>query len=724
MATLEEFLQQGIAAARAGQIESARQFFARAIQIDPNNETAWLWMSGVTEEREQRIYCLRRVLAVNPNHEVARRGLSALGAGDEATPQEETAPPVQAAAPPSPPQAPRPAPGGVPILSDDQLSEALSKADPVIQEALSWAKMGTLDVEWTRELRPPGRALPQIGPAALTVVIGALAIFAVAAFGSAIYRLVLLSRAAAEATPAPTATITVTPSPAPTPRPTRTPTPTLAPGQPTFTPPPTMPIEAPRGNLLMGLTPTQPYIGTPHPSNQALDDAIELFYSGNYEQAIEGIRAARESGPDAADSYYYEGMALIYQGEPEEAEDVFETGLEGDPEFAPLHLGLARAYLAQEAVNQARAAAERAKELDPELIATYVTLAEIYRSEGDTASALAEIESALAMAPYNVEVLVAQGQTLLADGQPDRAAAVGNLAVYIDPTAEAANILLAEARVALGEYAQATVLLEDYISNVDPTSAAAWAALGRAYFGEGNTAAAVDAYGRALEFDPESIDALAALGELLLANGDFAGAYDLFDRVLSQRDDPEARYGRAASAFGMGDYEQALEDSAPIYAQRPEDPSVALLYARALLENEEYEEVLSIADAIIALSLSDAERGIAYEVRGRARYHQEDYTGALADIETAMAVAETGTRHYYHALIREANGDLRGAMLELEWVLFWGQIYDYPFADLAAEHYTDLTAEMEETPGATLTPSLPPRPTAQPTPPGGITATP
>jgi hypothetical protein len=100
-------------------------------------------------------------------------------------------------------------------------------------------------------------------------------------------------------------------------------------------------------------------------------------------------------------------------------------------------------------------------------------------------------------------------------------------------------------------------------------------------------------------------------------------------------------------------------------------------------------------------------------VRGLARYYLEDYTNALADIEAAMFIAETGTRHYYQALIREANGDLRGAMLELEWVLFWNRIFDYPFADDAAERRAEIAETLEEI--RTMTPA--PWPTWTPSPP-------
>jgi hypothetical protein len=73
-----DLLQQGIAALRAGSKAQARQLLARAIQEDPQNEQAWLWLSGAVESDEERLECLNRTLAIDPNNEMAQRGLAAL----------------------------------------------------------------------------------------------------------------------------------------------------------------------------------------------------------------------------------------------------------------------------------------------------------------------------------------------------------------------------------------------------------------------------------------------------------------------------------------------------------------------------------------------------------------------------------------------------------------------------------------------------------------------
>lgn len=68
-------LEAGIAAARADENEVARELLQQCCKEDPNNELAWLWLAGVTEDSEQAIAHLEHVLLLNPQSEPAKAGL-------------------------------------------------------------------------------------------------------------------------------------------------------------------------------------------------------------------------------------------------------------------------------------------------------------------------------------------------------------------------------------------------------------------------------------------------------------------------------------------------------------------------------------------------------------------------------------------------------------------------------------------------------------------------
>ncbi len=73
---VDDLLAKGKQAATSGQKDMARDFLTRAVQQDPGNEDAWLWLSGVANTLPMMRGCLERVLAINPNNEQAKQGLA------------------------------------------------------------------------------------------------------------------------------------------------------------------------------------------------------------------------------------------------------------------------------------------------------------------------------------------------------------------------------------------------------------------------------------------------------------------------------------------------------------------------------------------------------------------------------------------------------------------------------------------------------------------------
>jgi len=73
-ALVQELLAKGIVAARAGQRRSARRYLSQATTLDPTNERAWLWLSGVVDDYQLMLACLNKVLALNPHNPRAQAG--------------------------------------------------------------------------------------------------------------------------------------------------------------------------------------------------------------------------------------------------------------------------------------------------------------------------------------------------------------------------------------------------------------------------------------------------------------------------------------------------------------------------------------------------------------------------------------------------------------------------------------------------------------------------
>jgi tetratricopeptide (TPR) repeat protein len=73
-----EILQKAIQSARAGRREAARDMLIDLVETDPQNEMAWMWLSGLVESLEDKIIACENVLTLNPSNEKVRLYLTQL----------------------------------------------------------------------------------------------------------------------------------------------------------------------------------------------------------------------------------------------------------------------------------------------------------------------------------------------------------------------------------------------------------------------------------------------------------------------------------------------------------------------------------------------------------------------------------------------------------------------------------------------------------------------
>jgi thioredoxin-like negative regulator of GroEL len=67
-----KLLHQALQAARSGRELTARDLFQDVVRLDPRNEIAWMWLSGLLDPLEDRIAACERVLSINPGNKQVR----------------------------------------------------------------------------------------------------------------------------------------------------------------------------------------------------------------------------------------------------------------------------------------------------------------------------------------------------------------------------------------------------------------------------------------------------------------------------------------------------------------------------------------------------------------------------------------------------------------------------------------------------------------------------
>lgn len=80
-----ELLDQAIASYRANDLILARSLLEVEVCRHADNDEAWLWLSRVAAQPEERLNCLRRALAINPQNRLALSSLLLAG-GQTASP--------------------------------------------------------------------------------------------------------------------------------------------------------------------------------------------------------------------------------------------------------------------------------------------------------------------------------------------------------------------------------------------------------------------------------------------------------------------------------------------------------------------------------------------------------------------------------------------------------------------------------------------------------------
>jgi hypothetical protein len=75
---LEQWLHEGILAAKAGQHEQARFRLLDVVEQDQTNEAAWFWLYRVFEHYDDKRVCLENLITINPQNKWAQEELRQL----------------------------------------------------------------------------------------------------------------------------------------------------------------------------------------------------------------------------------------------------------------------------------------------------------------------------------------------------------------------------------------------------------------------------------------------------------------------------------------------------------------------------------------------------------------------------------------------------------------------------------------------------------------------
>lgn len=749
-----ELRTRGIAAAKAGQKDEARALLQESVRIEPNNEAAWLWLASVARDPRERLFCLEKVLGINPLNETARKAVDAMQGSTPPPTPSPTVRPLRQLTPNKPatgsleppqqeaPPARRPTgglgsdapasvglkriggprklteqeimaqPPGIPNPNPDRVADAQKQIDRLL---LEYNAPLPSDFKWTqkRSGRAGERDVVVLRLYVAAAVVGFLVILAfigvIAVNTNDELRGVVFG---------PSETPTVTPSITPTNTPGLTPTPSVTPPR-SPTPTPTFSLDITPGDPLSPPRATEIY---PQVFERPVAEAIFLLQQGRADAAQPTLEHEREALVRfAPNPYYYEALAYIQQGEVDEALALMEEAesrLDEAPNenYKPLvDLGFAQVYWAivqeaQESGNETRVRdylallrerAEAAIEGDQRLEQGYLLLARAALVNRNYDEALTILDQGLGVGSLrnNVQLIMGKAETFYQRGEFDLANQEAALARYIDPTTEAAYQLQIRMAMQNRRYGQAVLTAQDYLFQY-PGSRTAFQLLGDAHRAEGSYELALAAYGQGLAGNANDAAAAAMLAgraQIYAEQRRYSQARQDLTAALAITNDPALRAERMRVAFAEGRYSIALDDARALRGSDVvSDTELDLLAARISVEqagnNGDFTLALAQLEVIPRAELSRADAALLDEYTARVQFALREYDEALTAVDAALTAGDTLARRFLRGQILEELGENDAARREYEWVAALGQVAPSNLTNEAVEKLEQLEA--------------------------------
>jgi tetratricopeptide (TPR) repeat protein len=314
--------ERGLAAVTKGQREEAYGFFRQVVELEHDNEEAWLWLAAITSDLDEAFAAIRNALVLNPESEKAKHALA--WARTKQRLNEEAADPITPA----------------PKAETSHARPARLLTPSKLEPASSGNKAAAAGTQ------------PKANGQRLFVTVG-LAVFIIIA---AIIVYVAYSYGWFEVVASPGALVVGA---------NRSPT-----------------AEAPAPLVATALA--EPG-ATPSPLDQAVSDGLAAYRDGRYDQAIASLRVAIGLSPDDLLAHYDLGLALLATGRSADLERAvveFQTAVEIAPKWAGGYSALGEALRREGLLEEALIQGRQGVNLDPLVPEHWIWLGKTYEDKG------------------------------------------------------------------------------------------------------------------------------------------------------------------------------------------------------------------------------------------------------------------------------------------------------------------------------------------------------
>ncbi len=412
-----------------------------------------------------------------------------------------------------------------------------------------------------------------------------------------------------------------------------------------------------------------------------LELAAGYIITGDIPKAIALLEGLEAEGGEAERSRVLLTLAHVRTGDFAAARSTIAVMSADMPESSTIRGLQAAVEMSAGDYVEARRHFEHAIELDPTNTSAVVNLARLDLRESGEQAAYARIVALLKVSPEDVIGLTALAQ--LDERRGDKAQALENLqrARALDPAAVQPRLLLARILLVDGDYDQ-TIALGDEIIAARPAGAVGYDVRGQAQMANGQLAAALGSFRRAVSLEPRTVGPLFNMARAMLALGRPVQARETAERVLTIS--PE-HLGANAMMGGLQltrGKVRAAERIADLLSELyPDEALTRALKGDIYMENEQYEQAVAAFTSAFAAEKNARFLARLYQARRASgdrnadklltdwlEGHPRDLGVRLLVAQHAQSVGEIdeAIEHYKHVV--EAQPQNAVALNNLAWL--------------------------------------------------------
>ncbi|MDC3250628.1 tetratricopeptide repeat protein [Candidatus Pseudothioglobus singularis] len=237
-------------------------------------------------------------------------------------------------------------------------------------------------------------------------------------------------------------------------------------------------------------------------SQSAIDSVIALYSNGQYQEAIDSIKALTKSYPENALLNNIAGACYAGLGQLASAVKSYEKAISIDPEYSKAYYNLGDTYHSQSNYDESIISYEKAIELDPTYAEALNNLGNVLRESSQLELAVKAYEKALAVNAGFVEANYGLGIVFHELGQLDDMLECLEKVINIEPSLAEAHNLIGSGLEQLGQIEEAVISYQKAIE-INPQYSEAYNNLGNAFKNIGRLEDAVISYQNALKLNPD-----------------------------------------------------------------------------------------------------------------------------------------------------------------------------------------------------------------------------